>query len=107
MINEQYKHSDLTGKIIGCSMEVQNILGKGFQEEVYQRAISIEMNFQNLLHEREKEIPLTYKDHDIGTRRVDFFVDEKKLWWKLRPLRIWKTYTLRKPLTIWKLITWK
>ncbi len=32
MINEQYKHSELTGKIIGASMEVHTILGNGFQE---------------------------------------------------------------------------
>ena len=35
------------------------------------------MNLQGVPHEREKEMPLTYKGHDIGTRRVDFFVDEK------------------------------
>lgn len=77
MINEQYKFSDVTAKIIGCAMEVHNNLGNGFQEVVYQRAFSIEMNLQNVNHEREKEMPLTYKGFDIGTRRVDFFVDEK------------------------------
>jgi len=77
MIKEPYKYSDVTGKIIGCAMEVHNNLGNGFQEVVYQRALSIEMNLQGVPHEREKEMPLTYKGHDIGTRRVDFFVDEK------------------------------
>lgn len=77
MINEQYKYSDVTAKIIGCAMEVHNNLGNGFQEVVYQRALSIEMNLQNITHQREKEMPLTYKGYDIGTRRVDFFVDEK------------------------------
>ncbi|MBX2899700.1 MAG: GxxExxY protein [Cyclobacteriaceae bacterium] len=77
MINEQYKYSDVTAKIIGCAMEVHNHLGNGFQEVVYQRALSIEMNLQDIAHEREKEMPLSYKGFDIGTRRVDFFVDEK------------------------------
>lgn len=77
MINEQYKYSDITAKIIGCAMEVHNNLGNGFQEVVYQRALSIEMNLQHIAHEREKEMPLTYKGFDIGTRRVDFFVDDK------------------------------
>jgi len=77
MINEQYKYSDVTAKIIGCAMEVHNHLGNGFQEVVYQRALSIEMNLQGISHEREKEMPLSYKGQDIGTRRVDFFVDEK------------------------------
>lgn len=77
MISEQYKFSDITGKIIGCAMEVHNNLGNGFQEVVYQRALSIELNLQHIAHEREKEMPLTYKGFDIGTRRVDFFVEEK------------------------------
>lgn len=77
MMDEKYKYSDITGKIIGEAMEVHNHLGNGFQEVVYQRALSIEMNMQGLNHEREKEMPLQYKGYDIGTRRVDFFVDEK------------------------------
>src|SRR5688572_2464736 len=77
MIKEQYKYSDVTSKIIGCAMEVHNNLGNGFQEVVYQRALSIEMKLQNILHEREKEMPLSYKGNNIGTRRVDFFVDKK------------------------------
>ncbi len=74
---EQYKYSDLTGKIIGAAMEVHNYLGNGFQEVIYQRALSIEMNLQGIDHEREKEMLLSYKSFDIGKRRVDFFVEEK------------------------------
>jgi len=70
------KHEDLTRRIIGAAMEVHKALGNGFQEVIYQRALSIEMNLQNISHEREKEMPLQYKGHDIGTRRVDFFVEE-------------------------------
>ena len=77
MINEQYKYSELTGKIIGCAMEVHKHLGNGFQEVVYQRALSIELNMNNITHIREHEMPLKYKGFDIGTRRVDFFVDDK------------------------------
>jgi GxxExxY protein len=77
MINEKYKHSELTGKIIGAAMEVHKYLGNGFQEVIYQRALSIELNMQNLQHKREKEMQLTYKGYDIGKRRVDFFIEEK------------------------------
>ena len=76
-IDPNYPDSELTGKIIGCAMEVHRILGNGFQEVVYQRALSIEMDMNNILHEREKAMPLKYKGHDVGTRRVDFFVMEK------------------------------
>lgn len=71
------KHEELTHKIIGCAMEVHKHLGNGFQEVVYQRALSIEMSLSNINYEREKEMPLQYKGFDVGTRRVDFFVEEK------------------------------
>lgn len=70
-----YPLSELTGKIIGCAMEVHRHLGSGFQEVIYQRALSLELGMQHIQHEREKELPLFYKGHDIGTRRVDFFVE--------------------------------
>ena len=67
----------ITHSIIGCAMEVHNILGNGFQEVVYQRALSIEMNLRNIEHQREFEMPLSYKGFDIGSRRVDFLVLEE------------------------------
>lgn len=77
IVNEKYKYSELTGKIIGCAMEVHKILGNGFQEVIYQRALAIEMAQQGLSFSREHEMQIFYKNHDIGTRRVDFFVEEK------------------------------
>ena len=71
------KYSELTGKIIGCAMEVHRIMGNGFQEVIYQRALAIEMGLQLISFKRELEMPLSYKGVDVGTRRVDFLVDEK------------------------------
>lgn len=71
------KHESLTHAIIGAAMEVHRHLGNGFQEVIYQRALSIEFNMQGIEHEREKEMPLYYKGFDVGSRRVDFFVNEK------------------------------
>lgn len=75
MLNEQYKHSELTAKIIGCAMEVHRKLGNGFQEVIYQRALEIEMCLMNLSFNREFEMPIFYKGENIGTRRVDFLVE--------------------------------
>lgn len=75
MINEQYKYSELTSKIIGCAMTVHKILGNGFQEVIYQRALEIEMESVGLSFSREFEMPIFYKEQQIGTRRVDFLVD--------------------------------
>ncbi|KOH44040.1 GxxExxY protein [Sunxiuqinia dokdonensis] len=74
---EKYKYQDLTHRIIGAAMEVHRYLGNGFQEVVYQRALAIELELKGVYFEREKEMPLTYKGHDIGTRRVDFFIESK------------------------------
>lgn len=70
-------HEELTRKIIGCAIEVHKRLGNGFQEVIYQRALQIEMNFAGLSFEREMEMPVFYRDTEIGTRRVDFFVEGK------------------------------
>ena len=75
MIKEQYKYSELTSKIIGCAIEVHKRLGNGFQEVIYQRALEIEMRIANLSFTREHEMPIFYRDEQIGTRRVDFLVD--------------------------------
>ncbi len=71
------EHEELTHKIIGCAMEVHKKLGNGFQEVIYQRALAIEMQFQGLEFEREKSMSIYYRNSDIGTRRVDFFVENK------------------------------
>ncbi|MBF0565213.1 MAG: GxxExxY protein [Nitrospirae bacterium] len=77
MINNKYPLSDLTGKIIGCAMEVHHVLGNGFQEVVYQRALAIEMSGQGINFSREQQMEIFYKGQSIGTRRVDFFVEDK------------------------------
>jgi len=69
--------NDITRKIIGCAMKVHTTLGNGFQEVIYQRALAIEMQKQNLVFRREMEMTIFYDGIDIGTRRVDFFVEDK------------------------------
>jgi len=76
MINNEYKYSELTGRIINCSMAVHNELGNGFQEVIYQRALEIEMTDQGLSFSREHDMPIFYKKRPIGKRRVDFLVEE-------------------------------
>jgi GxxExxY protein len=70
------KHEELTHKIIGCAMKVHSTLGNGFQEVIYQRALAIEMEKQGLGFKREMEMSIFYEGVDIGTRRVDFFVED-------------------------------
>ena len=73
---EDYKYKTITGDIIGASMQVHKILGNGFQEVIYQRALEIEMPNYNLNFKREFEMPIFYRSIQIGTRRVDFLVED-------------------------------
>ncbi|HTB31308.1 MAG TPA: GxxExxY protein [Bacteroidia bacterium] len=76
MINEKYKYSELTSKIIGCAMTVHSTLGNGFQEVIYQRALEIEFRIAGISFSREFEMPIFYNEQHIGTRRVDFLVED-------------------------------
>jgi GxxExxY protein len=69
------KYQAITQNIIGASMEVHTILGNGFQEVIYQRALELEMNARGLSFQREYEMDIYYKGQRIGGRRVDFFVE--------------------------------
>ncbi len=75
MIKVKYKYSELTSKIIGCAMTVHKTLGNGFQEVIYQRALAIEMSLAGISFSREYEMPIFYREEQIGTRRVDFLVE--------------------------------
>lgn len=76
MINIEYKYSEITGKVIGACMEVHKILGNGFQEVIYQRALAKELESIDISFQRELEMPIHYEGHSIGSRRVDFLIQE-------------------------------
>jgi GxxExxY protein len=70
-------YEDITRRIIASAMKVHSTLGNGFQEVIYQRAMEIEMSHENLFFQREMEMPIFYREEQIGVRRVDFFVGNK------------------------------
>ncbi len=79
LIKKEYKYSDITAEIIGSAMRVHSELGNGFQEVIYQRALAIDLGDTELKFVREVEMPVHYKEVRIGTRRVDFLVEDKIL----------------------------
>ena len=74
-----YMYADVTEKIIGASMKIHRHLGNGFQEVIYQRCLEIELKNLGLNFEREKNQNIFYEGIAVGTRRVDFLVEEKIL----------------------------
>lgn len=67
----------LTYLINGCAMKVHNSMGSGFQEVVYQRCLSIELDRAGIKHKREVEQTIYYDGIEVGTRRADFVIDDK------------------------------
>ncbi len=66
---------ELTHKVIGCAMEVHRVLGPGFQEYIYHRALAIEMKKTGIKFDEEYELPIFYNGDKIGLRRVDFWIE--------------------------------
>ncbi len=61
----EYKYSDITEKVLRAAMNVHSILGNGFQEVIYQRALEIEFRLSGINFGREVSIPIFYKDQLI------------------------------------------
>jgi GxxExxY protein len=74
---EDYKHSELTGKIIGCAMKVHRIIGPGFPEIIYMRCLCIELKNSGVNFEIEVEKDIFYEGTKVGSRRLDLIIDNK------------------------------
>jgi GxxExxY protein len=71
----ELKHKEITEKIIGGAFEVYNVLGYGFLENVYQKALQVELQRVGLNCEIECPIKVNYKNVIVGDYRVDLFVN--------------------------------
>jgi len=76
-MEKDFKHGDLTHEIIGAAMEVHNELRPGQDECIYERALEIELGLRGLSVVRQKQFPVTYKGHPVGTFIPDMIVAEK------------------------------
>ena len=65
----------LTNTIIGCIIKVHQSLGPGFLENVYRRALMIELAKSGLHAETEKEILVLYEGQEVGRHRLDILVE--------------------------------
>src|SRR6266403_1179733 len=68
-------HERTTGRIIGAAFEVNDQLGYGFLERVYQRALQIELLRRGATAEIEKRIQVQYKGIVVGDYDADLIVD--------------------------------
>ena len=70
------EHGEITEQIIGAAFEVYSILGYGFLERVYQRAMQVELRARGLKAEIEDKIKVWYKKELVGDYQADLWVAE-------------------------------
>ncbi len=69
---------ELSGRVIGCAIEVHKQLGPGLLESAYERCLSYELLCAGTHHESQKELPIDYKGTELDCGyRVDLLVDDK------------------------------
>jgi GxxExxY protein len=66
----------ITEQIIGAAFEVHRILGYGFLEKVYQRAMMVELRMRGLKADDESKIKVVFKNEIVGDYQADLFVED-------------------------------
>ena len=64
-------------KVIGAAYEVANILGPGFLEKVYERALLRELSLRRMRARSQVSFPVAYKEHYIGEYLADLLVEDQ------------------------------
>jgi GxxExxY protein len=68
---------ELSFAVVGAAMEVHRILGAGFLEAVYQKALAHEFALRGIPFQEQVHLPVTYKGLLIGDYIADFVIDGK------------------------------
>ncbi|MBK8502202.1 MAG: GxxExxY protein [Saprospiraceae bacterium] len=75
-----YTENQLSEFVIGLCIEVHRELGPGLLESVYEEALVFELSQMGVYHERQKEIPVYYKERRLGVGfRADLIIEKKVL----------------------------
>lgn len=69
--------NQLTYKIIGAAMNVHNVLGPGLKEEVYEKALEVELNKRDIVIRRQYAVPVEYDGEQVAIFYLDLFVDDQ------------------------------
>lgn len=70
-------YKDLAYKIVGCFYEVYNQIGPAHKEQIYQKALALELKLKDIPFTDKKRIKVKYKDTEIGIYEPDFIIDDK------------------------------
>jgi len=73
----EIQNRTLTDQIIGAAIRIHKELGPGFLEGMYEEALAIQFRAAGIAFERQKRLPVFYREHLIGEHRLDFLVEQK------------------------------
>ena len=76
-MEKEFLYKEITEQIIGAAFEVYKVLGYGFLEKVYHKALVVELKLRRLPIEEEYAIKVIYKNEIVGEYYADIFVERK------------------------------
>ncbi|MBL7131946.1 MAG: GxxExxY protein [Candidatus Omnitrophica bacterium] len=76
-MDTDYKHSDITEKIIGAAYKIYNTLKFGFLEKVHENALALELRKTGLAVRQQEPIKVYYGGEIVGEYIGDIIVDGK------------------------------
>jgi len=70
--------NEITHEIIGAAIEVHRLLGPGLLESAYEECLAKELALRKLSVERQKPVPVVYKDVKLECGyRIDLLVENR------------------------------
>ncbi len=76
MEDNNYLHSELSGKILKAYYNVYNTLGFGFLEKVYENSMMIELRKVGLQCRQQQHIDVFYYEERVGDYFADIIVED-------------------------------
>jgi GxxExxY protein len=61
-------------RAMGCGIAVHRALGPGYKEPIYLELLCLELASRGVPFEREKTIKVFYREHEVGTHRLDLLI---------------------------------
>lgn len=68
---------ELSGRIIEAAIKVHKALGPGFMESIYEKALCIQLQKEEMGFEVQKEVRVYYEDEEVGLHRLDLVIEEE------------------------------
>lgn len=77
MNNPSPRAAALSISIINCALEVHRILGPGHCENIYRKALAVELDFNGLPSEKRKRVSILYKGKPVGEGLIDLVIENE------------------------------